>query len=34
MHIFTRDKSFYKKFFSLLFFIAGQNLIDYYARIK
>ena len=27
MHIFTRDKSFYKKFFSLLFFIAGQNLI-------
>lgn len=27
MHIFTRDKAFYRQFFSLLFFIAGQNLI-------
>lgn len=27
MRIFTRDKSFYKEFFSMLFFIAGQNLI-------
>jgi len=27
MRIFTRDKNFYKQFFSMLFFIAGQNLI-------
>lgn len=29
MRIFTRDKSFYRQFFSLLLFIAGQNLIVY-----
>lgn len=27
--VFTRDKSFYRQFFKLLFFIAGQNLIAY-----
>ena len=27
MRIFSRDKTFYRQFFSLLFFIAGQNLI-------
>ena len=27
MRIFTRDKNFYRQFFSMLFFIAGQNLI-------
>ena len=27
MHFFTRDKNFYKQFFSMLLFIAGQNLI-------
>ena len=27
MRLITRDKSFYKQFFSMLFFIAGQNLI-------
>lgn len=27
MRILSRDKSFYKQFFSMLFFIAGQNLI-------
>ena len=29
MHFITRDKSFYKEFFSLLVFIALQNLIVY-----
>lgn len=29
MRIFTRDKNFYRQFFRLLFFIAGQNLIAY-----
>ena len=27
MHFLSRDKNFYKQFFSMLFFIAGQNLI-------
>ena len=29
VHFITRDKSFYKEFFSLLVFIALQNLIVY-----
>ena len=29
MHLFTKDKAFYRQFFSLLLFIALQNLVSY-----